>query len=102
MRWGNAVTPAVLEQYWCHRPINASSAHMIHALLYAYHATGNKRYLGMAQSFGNTQTALADSNTGQYRTFWYWDGTNKNNNWDNCAIDTALSMIALDSVVHGD
>lgn len=100
MRWNNAVTPAVLEQYWCYRPINASAAHMIEALLDGYKATKDLRFLEMARSLGNTQVAVADTETGQYRTFWYWDGTNRNNNWDNCAVDTALSLFRLADILQ--
>ncbi|AKJ65023.1 hypothetical protein L21SP4_01786 [Kiritimatiella glycovorans] len=101
LRWSNAMTPCALEQYWCYRPINASAAHIIHGFIEAYEAIGDALYLEKARSLANTQVAAADPETGQYRTFWYSDGTNKGNNWDNCAIDTALALLRL-SEVEGD
>ncbi len=88
-------TPCGLEQYWCYQPIGGSAIRIVRAWLKAYQATGDQLYLEKAKALAASQTMVQDQETGQYRTFWYKDNTDRTNNWDNCATNVALGMVEL-------
>ena len=93
--WGNSSdhwhTPAVLEQYMCYVPIDASSVQMINTFYLAYEITREDIYrekaLALANSLVNSQT-----NNGMIPTFWAPGFTEF---WNNCM---ASSLTMLDNL----
>jgi len=98
LRWDNAFTPCVLEQYGCYHPFDGSASVMIKAWLKAYKVTGKRLYLEKAKALATTQTIVQHHGTGQYLTTWYLDAHRtywREHNWDNCATHSACALIEL-------
>lgn len=91
--WGNAShgwhTPAVLEQFMCYVPIDASAVQMINTYYLAWEITKQplfrEKALALANSLVNTQTE-----NGMIPTFWAPGFTEF---WNNCMVN---SLIMLD------
>jgi maltose/maltodextrin transport system substrate-binding protein len=93
--WGNASsrwhTPAVLEQYHCYVPIDASVVQMVNTFYLAYKKTDELIYrekaIALANSLINTQ--LDD---GMIPTFWVPGFTEF---WNNCMVSSLTMLEAL-------
>ncbi|MBK7379092.1 MAG: hypothetical protein IPJ03_08805 [Ignavibacteriales bacterium] len=92
--WGNSSnqwhTPAVLEQYNCYVPIDASAVQMINTFYLAYKKTNDIIYyekaLALANSLVNTQ-----KDDGMIPTFWVPGFTEF---WNNCMV-SSLTMLEM-------
>ena len=62
-------TPAVLEQYSCYSPIDASAAKLIRTYLALYHAEGRALDLAKARALGDSMVNNQDE-SGRIRTYW--------------------------------
>ena len=62
-------TPAVLEQYECYSPIDASSAKLISTYLALYKAEGRALDLAKARALGDSMVRNQDA-SGRIRTYW--------------------------------
>ena len=62
-------TPAVLEQYECYSPIDASSAMLIRTFLALYKAEGRALDLAKARALGDSMVRNQDA-SGRIRTYW--------------------------------
>ena len=62
-------TPAVLEQYECYSPIDASSALLIRTYLAIYKAEGRTLDLAKARALGDSMVRNQDA-SGRIRTYW--------------------------------
>ena len=62
-------TPAVLEQYNCYSPIDASAAKLIRTYLALYKADGNPLDLAKAKALGGSIIGNQDP-SGRIRTYW--------------------------------
>lgn len=62
-------TPAVLEQYNCYSPIDASAAKLIRTYLALYSAEGSPLDLAKARALGDSMVNNQDGN-GRIRTYW--------------------------------
>lgn len=93
--WGNTSdgwhTPAVLEQYKCYVPIDASSVQMITTFLVAYRQTGNLLYREKASALAASVVNAQEEN-GRIPTFWAPGFTEF---WNNCMTS---SLMMLDEV----
>ncbi len=93
--WGNSTddwhTPAVLEQYMCYVPIDASAVQMINTFYLAFEKTNDSIYrekaLALANSIVNTQ-----KDNGMIPTFW---ATGFHEFWNNCMVS---SLTVLDKL----
>jgi maltose/maltodextrin transport system substrate-binding protein len=98
--WGNASdgwhTPAVLEQYKCYVPIDASAVQMITTFSVAFQKTGNPLYRekarALAASVVNTQ-----EESGRIPTFWAPGFTEF---WNNC-MTSSLGMLDRVNSISG-
>ena len=100
--WGNSSvqwhTPAVLEQYNCYVPIDASAVQMINTFFLAYKKTNEIIYyekaIALANSLVNTQ-----KEDGMIPTFWVPGFTEF---WNNCMVSslTMLDMIFIDNETY--
>ncbi|MFA5971601.1 MAG: hypothetical protein WC780_04545 [Lentimicrobiaceae bacterium] len=98
--WGNSSerwhTPAVLEQYMCYVPIDASAVQMINTFYLAYEKTHQTIYrekaLALANSLVNTQ-----NEDGMIPTFWVPGFTEF---WNNCMVSSLTMLSKLNSVQH--
>lgn len=84
--WGNSSdnwhTPAVLEQYSCYVPIDASAVQMIETFYLAYQKTNNKIYLEKAIALLNSLINSQKEN-GMIPTFW---AKGFDEFWNNCMV----------------
>ncbi|MCQ2143675.1 MAG: hypothetical protein MJY56_06375 [Bacteroidales bacterium] len=98
--------PAVLEQYSCFTPIDASAAKMISAYLAMYKRFGNETDLMKARTLADSITRV-QKESGRIPTFW--EGTSDNSgvvsdqryDWLNCmesAADALFAVAALSPV----
>lgn len=62
-------TPAVLEQYYCYAPIDASAAKLIRTYLALYAAEGSPLDLAKARALGDSMVNNQDE-SGRIRTYW--------------------------------
>ena len=91
--WGEMQTwrcPAVLEQYNCYVPIDASSAKLVRTYLALYRAEGNPVDLAKARALGDAIVRETDDK-GRLPTFWFdsWEM------WPNCMIASARALSDL-------
>jgi len=93
--WGNASnrwhTPAVLEQYHCYVPIDASAVQMVNTFYLAYKKTNEIMYrekaIALANSLVNTQ-----KDDGTIPTFW---APGFSEFWNNCMVSSLTMMDKL-------
>jgi len=85
--------PAVLEQYNCYVPIDASSAKLVQTYLALYRAEGSKLDLAKATALGDA-LARETKDDGYLPTFWF----NFCEDWPNCMLHSAAALKALDAV----
>ena len=98
--WGNSSerwhTPAVLEQYMCYVPIDASAVQMINTFYLAFEKTNQAMYrekaMALANSIVNTQ-----EEDGMIPTFWVPGFTEF---WNNCMVSSLTMLSKLNSVQH--
>lgn len=98
--WGNSSerwhTPAVLEQYMCYVPIDASAVQMINTFYLAFEKTNQAMYrekaMALANSIVNTQ-----KEDGMIPTFWVPGFTEF---WNNCMVSSLTMLSKLNSVQH--
>ncbi len=92
--WGNSTvswhTPAVLEQYKCYVPIDASAVQMIETFYLAYKKTGEMLYYQKALALANSLVNSQKEN-GQVPTFWANGFTEF---WNNCMV-SSLNMLQM-------
>jgi maltose/maltodextrin transport system substrate-binding protein len=79
---GNWKTPAVLEQYTCYVPIDASASQLIESYLSAYAAIQDKIYYEKAKALANSLVNAQEEN-GRIPTFWAYGFTEF---WNNCMV----------------
>lgn len=84
--------PAVLEQYHCYVPIDASAVQMIDTYHLAWQKTGKAIYLAKAEALANSLMNIQEDN-GRIPTFWA-DGFDEF--WNNCMVS---SLMMLDRMV---
>ena len=90
--WGNSSerwhTPAVLEQYMCYVPIDASAVQMINTFYLAYEKTNEPIYrekvLALVNSLVNTQ-----QDNGMIPTFWV---SGFDEFWNNCMVSSLVML----------
>ena len=85
--------PAVLEQYNCYVPIDASSAKLIRTYLALYRATKNPLDLARARALGDA-IIRETHDDGYLPTFWM----NTREDWPNCMLGSAAALAELSSV----
>ncbi len=96
--WNNSTqswhVPAVLEQYHCYVPIDASAVQMIDTYYLAYQKTGESIYrekaLTLANSLVNTQ-----EKSGKIPTFW---ASGFNEFWNNCMVSSLFMLDKLSNL----
>ena len=96
-------SPAGLEQYHWHMPIDASTAGVIGALLDLYSIKKDPLLLEKARTLGNMITRMQNPENGLIPTHWMRktcieDGGNL---WINCMLFTAAEMMYLAEVCEG-
>lgn len=93
-RW---YSPAALEQYGWHVPIDGSTGKVLNAFLNLYTATGNQLYLEKACALGDSITRMQNPENGVIPTHWMTTDCSKvlKNFWINCHIGTAFSIMSL-------
>jgi len=103
----NWPAPAVLEQYSCFTPIDASAAKMITAYLAMYKRFRNETDLLKAETLANTITRV-QKESGRIPTFWEGTADNsgivsdKRYDWLNCMESAAEALIAVDRISSAD
>jgi maltose/maltodextrin transport system substrate-binding protein len=85
--------PAVLEQYNCYVPIDASSAKMIRTYLALYRATKNPLDLARARTLGNA-IVRETRDDGYLPTFWM----RTREDWPNCMLASSAALCEIVSV----
>ena len=90
-------SPAAMEQYYWHVPIDASTCTVMNGFLGMYQATGKKLYLEKACALGDSITRRQNPETGVIPTHWLTTdcSTVLKNFWLNCHILTAFRMMEL-------
>ena len=90
-------SPAAMEQYKWHVPIDGSTCTVMNAFLNMYKATGKKLYLEKACALGDSITRRQNPETGVVPTHWITTdcSTVLKNFWLNCHVSTAFRMLAL-------
>jgi hypothetical protein len=90
-------SPAAMEQYYWHVPIDASTCIVMNGFLGMYQATGKKLYLEKACALGDSITRRQNPETGVIPTHWLTTdcSTVLKNFWLNCHILTAFRMMEL-------
>ncbi|MBQ4110441.1 MAG: hypothetical protein IJC74_06105 [Clostridia bacterium] len=90
-------SPAALEQYNWHVPIDGSTAAVIKAFLDMYSLTGDDLFLEKACALGDSVTRMQNPETGVIPTHWMTKdcSTVLKNFWINCHIGTAFNMMIL-------
>jgi len=94
-------SPAALEQYYWHVPIDSSTATFIKSFLDLYSATGDKLLLEKACALGDAITRMQNSESGVIPTHWMTTecSTVLKNFWVNCHIHSASVMMILAKAV---
>ncbi|MBQ4082381.1 MAG: hypothetical protein IJC55_03700, partial [Clostridia bacterium] len=97
-RW---YSPACLEQYFWHVPIDSSTAVIMQTFLSLYSATKNPLLLEKACALGDAITRMQNPQTGVIPTHWMKEdcATNLENFWINCHIATSFNLIELAEAV---
>lgn len=98
--WGNSTnrwhTPAVLEQYHCYVPIDASAVQMINTFYLAYKKTNEIIYrekaIALANSLVNTQ-----KDDGMIPTFWV---PGFSEFWNNCMVSSLIMLEMLNNNIN--
>lgn len=93
-------TPAGLEQYVWHVPIDASTAFIMNMFLEMHKATGDELYLEKAKALANSITIMQRED-GMIPTHWMSDAhRNGENFWINCHLHAASLLDGLDSYLQ--
>ena len=92
-----SLLPCAQEQYGWMKPINASASDLIVVWLKLYEATGDRLYLAKAVSMGNCMT-LTQRDNGQLPTYWMNEGKGNDDNWLNCEVFAAITILKLADV----
>ncbi len=99
-------TPAVLEQYTCYSPIDASAAKLIRTCLALYRAEGRALDLAKARALGDSMLNNQDAN-GRIRTYWIPEAEDADEplagairlplggDWYNCMVADAVALSLL-------
>lgn len=90
----NWLIPCALEQYAWMKPINASASDLIRAWAAAYRHTGQEIFRQKARALADVMTVSQHLSDGELPTYWI---ENYHDNWLNCAVYSALTMIGLES-----
>ena len=104
-------TPAVLEQYSCYSPIDASSAKLIRTYLALYAAEGRPLDLAKACALGDSTVNNQDV-SGRIRTYWIPEAGDDDplagairlphgGDWYNCMAADVMALTALSAVTDG-
>ena len=90
-------SPAALEQYYWHVPIDGSTAAVVRTFLSMYSATGDKLFLEKACALGDSITRMQNPETGVIPTHWMTTdcSTVLKNFWINCHIGSAFGLMLL-------
>lgn len=90
-------SPAGLEQYHWHVPIDASTASIAKSFLCLYEVTKKRLYLEKAFALADTMTRMQDKETGKIPTHWMKeDGVNfVENFWMNCHVNATFLLDEL-------
>jgi hypothetical protein len=91
------LTPCVLEQYHFYVPVDASACQMINTFMTMFKATQDTIYLQKATALANSITQAQQEN-GEITTVWTKSGF-KTENWLNCMIMSAKTLIEFDKDV---
>lgn len=90
--WGNSSqnwhVPAVLEQYNCYVPIDASAVQMIDTYYLAWQKTGNYLYLEKAKTLANSLVNTQEED-GRIPTFW---AGGFDEFWNNCMVSSLMML----------
>ena len=105
-REGHWSSPAAMEQYNWHVPIDGSAAAVINAFLSLYDKTKNELYLEKAKAFGDSITRMQHPTVGVIPTHWMDKNCTElvaespcnDNFWINCHIGTTLALLRLAKV----
>lgn len=96
--WGNSSdgwhVPAVLEQYFCYVPIDASAVQMIDTFYLAYEKTGDPIYREKAVALANSVVNVQKED-GMIPTFW---APGFEEFWNNCMV-SSLTMLEKSSTI---
>ncbi len=90
---GRWQTPAVLEQYQCYVPIDASSAEMAVTFFEAWEQTGQGIYREKALTLANSIVTAQDEN-GRIPTFWV---PGFSEFWQNCMVSSLYALHKVNS-----
>ena len=85
--------PAVMEQYRCYVPVDASAAKLIRTYLALYKAEGKAMDLAKAKALGDMMTRVQRED-GSIPTWWDPKGPRKDD-WINCMISSAEALAQL-------
>jgi len=98
--WGHAsdgwLMPAVLEQYSCYVPIDASAAQMIETFYLAYEKTGDAIYFEKAMALANSIVNVQQEN-GKIPTFW---APGFDEFWNNCMVSSLTMLEKFCTIQH--
>ena len=89
--------PAVLEQYRCYVPIDASSAKLVNTFLALYRAEGNPLDLAKAKTLGDA-IMRETRDDGYLPTFWF----DLREDWPNCMLASAAALENLADSTSAD
>ena len=96
--WGNSSdrwhTPAVLEQYMCYVPIDASAVQIINTYYLAYEKTNESIYREKAIALANSMVNSQNKN-GMIPTFWV---PGFEEFWNNCMVSSLTMLERLSSI----
>ena len=103
-------TPAVLEQYSCYSPIDASAAKLIRTYLALYAAEGKALDLAKARALGDSMVNNQDD-SGRIRTYWIPEPGDDDplagairlpygGDWYNCMAADVTALMQLDDKTH--
>jgi len=96
----NWAIPSALEQYVCYTPISGSNHSLMRAYMAGYEVTGDPTYRAKAMALADTLTvAWKDFGCKEIPT-WMNFGAHSDN-WINCSVYTAITLIECDKVLSG-
>ncbi len=93
MQFSSWRCPAVMEQYECYVPVDASAAKLVRTWIALYKATGDELYLRKAKALGDQATAVQRED-GSLPTWWKPDSP-RHRDWLNCMIAMADALEEL-------
>ena len=90
-------SPAGLEQYFWHVPIDASTSVIARSFLYLYSVTKERVYYEKACALADSITRMQNQQTGVIPTHWMTKDCSENlkNFWMNCHVESAFFMNEL-------